>query len=107
MAELDKSTAPDAKQEKEQLQRHTDAMKMALDGVAIQKSVLGLNTYPFGASTSPLINQIFEIAYKYYFGETYSGAGLLSGAWKAIIGIFGSLGAIALVGLIVYFVFLR
>jgi len=107
MTELDKSTAPDAKQEKEQLQRQTEAIKMALDGIAIQKSVLGLNTYPFGASTSPLVNQVFEIAYKYYFGETYTGAGLLSGAWKAIIGIFGSLGAIAVVGLIVYFVFLR
>lgn len=107
MTELDKSTAPDAKQEKEQLQRQTEAIKMALDGIAMQKSVLGVNTYPFGASTSPLVNQVFEIAYKYYFGETYTGAGLLSGAWKAIIGIFGSLGAIAVVGLIVYFVFLR
>jgi len=107
MTELDKSTAPDAKQEKEQLQQQTEAIKMALDGIAIQKSVLGLNTYPFGASTSPLVNQVFEIAYKYYFGETYTGAGLLSGAWKAIIGIFGSLGVIAVVGLIVYFVFLR
>jgi hypothetical protein len=93
--------------QKKQIQYRIDDNKGALDRVAIQKSVLGVNTYPFGASTSPLINQIFEIAYKYYFGETYTGAGLLSGAWKAIIGIFGSLGAIAIVGLIVYFVFLR
>jgi hypothetical protein len=107
MTELDKSTAPDAKQEKEQLQRQTEAIKMALDGIAMQKSVLGVNTYPFGASTSPLINQVFEIAYKYYFGETYTGSGLLSAAWKAIIGIFGATGAIIVIGLVVYYFFLR
>ena len=107
MAELDKSNAPNANQQKQDLQQQTEMVKMALDGVSIQKSVLGVNTYPFGASTSPLVNQVFEIAYKYYFGETYTGAGLLSGAWKAILGVFGSLGVIAVVGLIVYFVFLR
>ena len=107
MAELDKSNAPNAQQQKQNLQQQTEAVKMALDGVAIQKSVLGVNTYPFGASTSPLVNQVFEIAYKYYFGETYTGAGLLSGAWKAIIGIFGATGAILVIGLLVYYFFLR
>jgi hypothetical protein len=92
---------------KNQFQERADASKMALDGVAMQKSVLGVNTYPFGASTSPLINQVFEIAYKYYFGETYTGAGLLSAAWKALIGIFGATGAIIVIGLIVYYFFLR
>lgn len=92
---------------KNEAQQKVEASKTALDGVAMQKSVLGVNTYPFGASTSPLINQVFEIAYKYYFGETYTGAGLLSAAWKAIIGIFGATGAIIVIGLIVYYFFLR
>ena len=107
MAELDKSNAPNAQQQKQNLQQQTEAVKMALDGVSIQKSVLGVNTYPFGASTSPLVNQVFEIAYKYYFGETYTGAGLFSAAWKAIIGIFGATGAILVIGLLVYYFFLR
>lgn len=107
MAELDKSNAPNAQQQKQDLQQQTEAVKMALDGVSIQKSVLGVNTYPFGASTSPLVNQVFEIAYKYYFGETYTGAGLFSAAWKAVIGIFGATGAILVIGLLVYYFFLR
>jgi hypothetical protein len=94
-------------QRKQQIQQRVEASKMALDGVTIQKSVLGVNTYPFGASTSPLVNQVFEIAYKYYFGETYTGAGLFSAAWKAIIGIFGATGAILVIGLLVYYFFLR
>ena len=96
-----------ANRRKQQIQERIEQNKMALDGVSIQKSVLGVNTYPFGASTSPLVNQVFEIAYKYYFGETYTGAGLLSGAWKAIIGIFGATGAIIVIGLLVYYFFLR
>jgi hypothetical protein len=56
---------------------------------------------------SPLVNQVFDIVYKYYFGDTISASGALSAAWKAIVGIFGSLGAMALVAGIVYFVFLR
>ena len=90
-----------------QLERDIDMTKKAIDGVTVQKRLLGDNTYPMGGSASPLVNQLFDIVYKYYFGETISGAGLASGAWKAIIGVFGSLGAIAVVGLIVYFVFLR
>jgi hypothetical protein len=93
--------------QKQQIQERIEALKTALDGIAMQKSVLGVNTYPFGASTSPLINQVFEIAYKYYFGETYTGSGLLSAAWKAIIGIFGATGAIIVIGLVVYYFFLR
>ena len=94
-------------QKKQRIQERVEASKMALDGVSIQKSVLGVNTYPFGASTSPLVNQVFEIAYKYYFGETYTGAGLFSAAWKAVIGIFGATGAILVIGLLVYYFFLR
>jgi hypothetical protein len=96
-----------ANRQKQRIQQRIEQNKMALDGVSIQKSVLGVNTYPFGASTSPLVNQVFEIAYKYYFGETYTGAGLLSAAWKAVIGIFGATGAILVIGLLVYYFFLR
>ena len=87
--------------------RELGGHKLALDGITVQKSALGEDNYPISGSMSPLVNQIFDITYKYYFGETYSASGILSGLWTALIATFGSLGAIAVVGLIVYFVFIR
>jgi uncharacterized protein YdcH (DUF465 family) len=83
------------------------SQKNRLSVISTQQAAFGKNTYPLGSSTSPMVNQILDTVYKYYFGETVSASGLASGAWKAIVGIFGSLGAIALVAGIVYFVFLR
>lgn len=99
-------TTQDAKQ-KVNLQRQLDEQKNALDIASVQSYALGTNTYPLGSSTSPMVNQMFDIVYKYYFGETVSTSNLASGAWKAIVGVFGSLGAMAVVAGIVYFFFLR
>lgn len=90
-----------------QINQRMDQIKTRLDALALQKSTLGPNTYPLGSSVSPLVNQLFDIAFKYYFGEVYSGASIASGAWTAIIATVGSIGAIAIVAAIVYFVFLR
>jgi len=90
-----------------QINQEMDSIKTGLDVLALQKSTLGPNTYPLSSSISPLVNQLFDIAFKYYFGEVYSGASIASGAWTAIIATVGSIGAIAIVAAIVYFVFLR
>ena len=88
-------------------QKNIDSSKSELDVLGIQKAALGPNNYPLSGSVSPLVNQIFDIAYKYYFGELVSTSSIVSGAWTALVATFGSLGAIAVVGAIVYFVFLR
>ena len=90
-----------------QVNKEIDSVKARMDAVSLQTTTLGKDTYPLGSSTSPMVNQIFDIVYKYYFGETVSASSIVSGAWKAIVGVFGSLGAMAFVAAIVYFVFLR
>jgi hypothetical protein len=84
-----------------------DRTKTHLQTISLQKATLGPDNYPLSGSASPLVNQIFDIAYKYYFGETVTASNVASGAWTALVATFGSLGAIAVVGAIVYFVFLR
>ena len=88
-------------------QQEIDSGKSELDIISMQRATLGDDSYPLAGSASPLVNQIFDIAYKYYFGEIISAAGLAKGAWTAIVATLGSIGAIAAVGAIVYFVFLR
>lgn len=88
-------------------QKNIEGAKSELDVLSMQKATLGPDNYPLAGSVSPLVNQIFDIAYKYYFGELVSTSSIASGAWTALVATFGSLGAIAVVGAIVYFVFLR
>jgi hypothetical protein len=90
-----------------ELERQLSQNKLGLDMITVQKSALGENNYPLSGSMSPLVNQIFDITYRYYFGETYTASSIVNGAWIAMVATFGSMGAIAVVGAVVYFVFLR
>jgi hypothetical protein len=63
-------------------------------------------TYPFPGTTSPIIEEILEIVRKYYFGSSMPQASV-AGLQKTAVGVFGGVGGMIVVAVIVYFVFFR
>ena len=83
--------------DKKQLQLDVDRRVQELNIMSLQNKVLGDDTYPLGGSASPTVNQIFDITYKYYFGDTFSASGAFSAMWTAFFATFGTIGGIAIV----------
>lgn len=96
-----------AKDYKARVSMYETRLSIMNEQVRVGSFVIGVAGENPIQSNSPIVNQIFDIAYKYYFGEVVSASNIASGAWTALVATFGSLGAIAVVGAIVYFVFLR
>lgn len=80
--------------------------RVALGEIHAAKLFAGEVTYPFPGSTSPIIEEILEIVRKYYFGSTMPQASV-AGLQKTLVGIFGGLGGMIVIAVIVYFVFFR
>jgi len=83
--------------EKKNAQANIDNNTRTLNMLSLQNKVLGDDTYPLGGSASPTVNQIFDIAYKYYFGDTFSASGAFSAMFTALFATFGTIGGIAIV----------
>jgi hypothetical protein len=86
-----------SKRDKKAYQESLDRATQDLNVMSLQNKVLGDDTYPLGGSASPTVNQIFDIAYKYYFGDTFSASGAFSALWTAFFATFGTIGGIAIV----------
>lgn len=80
--------------------------RTALGEIHAAKLFAGEVTYPFPGSTSPIIEEILEIVRKYYFGSSMPQASV-AGLQKTLVGIFGGLGGMIVIAVIVYFVFFR
>jgi hypothetical protein len=52
------------------------------------------------------MEEVIEIVRTYYFGSTMPQASV-TGLQKTLVGVFGGLGSMAVIAVIVYFVFLR
>ena len=83
--------------DKKRYQERIDSYTQSLNVFSLQNKVLGDDTYPLGGSASPTVNQIFDITYKYYFGDTFSASGAFSAMWTAFFATFGTIGGIAIV----------
>lgn len=89
---------PDISQsDKKMYQKNLDRTTQDLNVMSLQNKVLGDDTYPLGGSASPTVNQIFDITYKYYFGDTFSASGAFSAMFTALFATFGTIGGIAIV----------
>jgi hypothetical protein len=91
-------TKPDISEaEKKRYQESIDRNTQNLNVMSLQNKVLGDDTYPLGGSASPTVNQMFDIAYKYYFGDTFSASGAFSAMFTALFATFGTIGGIAII----------
>jgi hypothetical protein len=91
-------------EEKKQIQYRIDSTTQQTNILGLQTKVLGDDTYPLGSSASPTVNQMFDIAYKYYFGDTFSASGAFSAMWTAFFATFGTIGGIAIVLIVTKYV---
>jgi hypothetical protein len=90
--------------EKKNAQANIDNNTQTLNMLSLQNKVLGDDTYPLGGSASPTVNQMFDITYKYYFGDTFSASGALSALWTSLFATFGTIGSIIIIALFTKYV---